>query len=168
MNQYEATKMEKDVVTFICPRCSQAASVRLPEDFHSNDSMEIECRCECGYQFKTEVERRRHRRKTVKLSGWYDYSNEIQLEPGFVAGTFVGKGKMTVVNLSVSGCKIKLKKKENLKINDRLRVAFYLKDTKRTWIRETATIKNIHQKYIGGAFLPAGSRSRHLAFYLLD
>jgi hypothetical protein len=160
--------MEKDVVTFTCPRCNRAAAVHIPKDFHSNDSMEIECRCECGYQFRKEVERRRHRRKAVRLSGWYDYSNTIQLEPGFVAGTFVGKGKMTVVNLSVSGFKIKLKKKENLKINDRLQVAFYLKDYQRTLIRETATIKNIQRKYIGGAFLPARSRSRHLAFYLLD
>ena len=160
--------MEKDLVAFTCPRCSRTATVQLPEDFHPNDSMEIEYRCECGYQFKKEVERRRHRRKAVRLSGWYDYSNEIQLEPGFVAGTFVGKGKMTVVNLSVSGLKIKLKKKEDLKINDRLRVAFYLKDYKRTLIRETAAIKNIHRKHIGGAFLPTGSRSRHLAFYLLD
>ena len=160
--------MEKDVVTFTCPRCSRAASVHIPEDFHPNDSMEIECGCECGYQFKKEVERRRHRRKDVRLPGWYDYSNAIQLDPGFVAGTFVGKGKMTVVNLSVSGFKVKLKKKEDLKINDRLQVAFYLKDYKRTLIRETGAIKNIHQKYIGGAFLPSGSRSRQLGFYLLD
>ena len=159
--------MGKDVVTFTCARCSRVASVNIPEDFHQNNSMEIECRCECGYQFKQEVERRRHNRKAVKFSGWYNYCNEIQLEPGVVAGKFVGKGKMTVVDLSVSGFKVKLKKKEDLKVNDRLQVEFYLKDYKRTLIRETATIKNIHQKYIGGAFLPTGAKSRDLGFYLL-
>jgi len=159
--------MGKDVVTFVCPRCSKTASVGIPEYFHQNNSMEIECRCECGYHFKRDVERRRHNRKAVKFSGWYNYSNEIQLEPGVVAGKFVGKGKMTVVNLSVSGFKIKLKKREDLKINDRLQVEFYLKDYKRTLIREIATIKNIHQKYVGGAFHPTRSRSRDLGFYLL-
>ena len=159
--------MGNDVVTFTCLRCSQAGSVNIPEDFHRNNSMKIECQCECGYQFKREVERRRHNRKVVKLSGWYNYSNEIQLEPGVVAGTFVGKGKMTVMDLSVSGVKVKLKKKEDLKINDRLQVEFYLKDYKRTLIRETATIKNIYKKYVGGAFLLAGSKSRDLGFYLL-
>jgi len=129
--------------------------------------MEIECRCECGFQFKRDVERRRHTRKAVKFSGRYNYSHEIQLEPGVVAGKFVGKGKMTVVNLSVSGFKLKLKKKEDLKINDRLQVEFYLKDYQQTLIRETATIKNIHQKNVGGAFLPTGSKSRGLGFYLL-
>ena len=84
-----------------------------------------------------------------------------------VAGTLVGKGKMTVVDLSVSGFKVKLKKKEDLKINDRLQVEFYLKDFKQTLIRETAAIKNMHRKYIGGAFLPTGSKSRDLGFYLL-
>ncbi len=159
--------MGKDVVTFTCPRCSQTAAVKLPENFHQNNSLEIECLCECGYRFKSEVERRQHNRKAVKFSGWYNYGNEIQLEPGVVAGTLVGKGKMTVVNLSVSGFRIKLKKKEDLKINDRLKVAFHLKDCKRTLISETATIKNIHQKFVGGAFLPTGSKNRELGFYLL-
>jgi hypothetical protein len=113
------------------------------------------------------VERRRHIRKTVKLSGWYNYTNEIQLEPGIIAGKLVGKGKMTVVNLSVGGLKLKLKKKEDLKINDRLQVEFYLKDYQRTLVRETATIKNIHKKFVGGAFQPTGSKSRELGFYLL-
>jgi hypothetical protein len=160
--------MVKDVLTFTCPRCSKTASVDIPETIHQNSSMEMECLCECGYQFKKDVERRRHNRKSVKFSGWYNYNNEIQLEPGVVAGKFIGKGKMTVVDLSVSGFKVKLKKKEDLKINDRLQVEFFLKDYKHTLIRETATIKNIHQKFIGGAFLPTGSKSRDLGFYLLD
>jgi hypothetical protein len=159
--------MGKDVVTFTCPRCSRVASVNIPEDFHQNNSMEIECQCNCGYQFKRDVERRRHIRKAVKFSGLYNYNNEIQLEPGVVAGKFVGKGKMTVLNLSVGGLKIKLKKKEDLKVDDRLQVEFYLKDYKRTLIRETATIKNIHQKFVGGAFLTTGPKSRDLGFYLL-
>ena len=160
--------MRNDVVTFTCPRCSQTASVSIPEYFQENNSMDVECQCECGHHFKKDVERRRHNRKAVKFSGWYNYCNEIQLEPGVVAGKFVGKGKMTVVDLSVSGFKVKLKKKEDLKINDRLQVEFYLKDYKHTLIRETATIKNIHKNYVGGAFLPTGSKSRDLGFYLLD
>ena len=165
--QYEVVNLAKDVMTFTCPRCGQAASVNIQEYFHQKYSMEIECRCECGHLFKKTVERRRHNRKAVKFAGWYNYSNEIQLEAGVVAGKFVGKGKMTVVDLSVSGFKVKLKKKVDLKVNDRLQVEFHLKDYKRTLIRETAAIKNIDKKYVGGAFLPAGSKSRDLGFYLL-
>ena len=154
-------------MTFTCPRCSRAVSVGMPAYSPGKQSMKVDCRCACGYQFTRDAERRRHSRKAVKCPGWYSYSNEIQLEPGVVAGTFVGRGKMTVVDLSVSGFKVKLKKNEDLKINDRLQVEFYLKDYKRTLIRETAVIKNIQQKYIGGAFIPDGSKSRDLGFYLL-
>jgi len=159
--------LAKDVTTFTCPRCSQTASVNIQEYVLQNHSIEVEYQCECGYLFKKAVERRRHNRKEVKFAGWYNYSNDIQLEPGVVAGSFVGKGKMTVVDLSVSGFKVKLKKKEDLKVNDRLQVEFHLKDYKRTLIRETATIKNIDKKFIGGAFLPTGSKSRDLGFFLL-
>jgi len=90
------------------------------------------------------------------------------LDPGIVAGKFVGQGKMTVVDLSLSGLKIKLKKKEDLKINDRFEVEFQIKDRRRTLVRETATIRNIDKKYIGGTFGPSGSQNRELGFYLLD
>ena len=139
-------------MTFTCPRCSRVASVNIPEDFHQNNSMEIECQCECGYQFKQEVERRRHSRKAVKFSGWYNYCNEIQLEPGVVAGKFVGKGKMTVVDLSVSGFKVKLKKKEDLKVNDRLQVEFYLKDYKHTLIRKPPPLKTFTKNMLAAPF----------------
>ena len=108
--------MGKDAVMFTCPRCSQSVVVRIPDTFHQNGSMEIECQCECGHLFKRTLERRRHNRKAVKFAGSYSYSNEIHLEPGIVAGKFVGEGKMTVLDLSVSGFKVKLKKKEDLKI----------------------------------------------------
>ncbi len=72
------------------------------------------------------------------------------------------------MDLSLSGLKVKLKKKEDLKINDRFEVEFYLKDRRRTLVRETATIKNIDNKYIGGTFGTSGSQNRELGFYLLD
>ena len=160
--------MGKDLTTLTCPRCNRAASVNTSEYIGNGHSTEIDWQCECGYQFKHEAERRRHNRKRVKFSGWYQYSNEIHLDPGVVAGKFVGKGKMTVVDLSLSGLKVKLKKKEDLKVNDRFQVEFHLKDYNRTLVRETATIRNIDKKYISGAFRPSGSKNRELGFYLLD
>jgi len=160
--------MAKELVTATCPRCSQSTSTNISEVFLKNRSSEIEWRCACGYRFKYNLERRRHNRKKVKLSGWYNYSNEVRLAPGIVAGKFVGKGKMTVLDLSVSGLKVKLRKKEDLKINDRFQVEFHLNDAYRTLVRETATIKTIHKKTIGGVFQPSKSQNRELGFYLLS
>lgn len=159
--------MSRESTTLNCPRCRKETTVNISEYFLRNKSMAFEQECECGHRFKQEIERRRHNRKAVKFTGWYNYNNEIQLEPGIVAGAFVGKGKMTVVDLSLSGLKVKLKKKEDLRINDRLQVEFHLKDYKRTLIRETATIKNIDKKYVGGAFQPASSSNKDLGFYLI-
>lgn len=160
--------MVDELTTLTCSRCRQTASINISEYLRNKQTTEIQWQCDCGHQFKIKAERRRHNRKRVRCTGLYRYSNEVQLDPGIVAGKFVGKGKMTVVDLSLSGLKVKLKKKEDLKINDRFEVEFYLKDRNRTLVRETATIKNIDKKYIGGTFGPSGSQNRDLGFYLLD
>ncbi len=160
--------MANELSTLTCPRCQQTASINISEHLRDSQSTEIQWQCDCGHQFKHEAERRRHNRKRVRFAGSYRYSNAVQLDPGIVTGKFVGKGKMTVMDLSLSGLTVRLKKKEDLKINDRFEVEFYLKDRKRTLVRETAIIKNIDNKYIGGTFRTGGSQNRKLGFYLLD
>ena len=160
--------MVDELSTLTCPRCHQTTTVNISEHLSNKGSTEIQRQCDCGHQFKYKAERRRHNRKQVRCTGLYRYSNEVQLDPGIVAGKFVGKGKMTVVDLSLSGLKVKLRKKEDFKINDRFEVEFYLKDRRRTLVRETATIKNIDKKYIGCTFGTSGTQNRELGFYLLD
>ncbi len=160
--------MINELSTLTCPRCHQTASINISEHLRDKRTTEIQWQCDCGHQFKHSAERRRHNRKRVRCTGLYKYSNEVQLDPGIVAGKIVGKEKMTVVDLSLSGLKVKLKKKEDFKINDRFEVEFYLKDSNRTLVHETATIKNIDKSYIGGRFGSDGSQNRELGFYLLD
>jgi hypothetical protein len=99
------------------------------------------------------------------LKGRYHYSNHVELERG--AGKFVGKGKMNILDVSAWGLKVKLKKKETLRLNDQLSVEFHLDDREKTMIREKATIKNIEDKTIGGAFADQRNGNRSLGFYLL-
>ena len=160
--------MVDEHATLTCPRCQQTSSINVSEHLRNKQTTEIQWQCECGHQFKYKAERRRYNRKRVRCTGLYRYRNEVELDPGIVAGKFVGQGKMTGVDLSLSGLKIKLKKKEDLKINDRFEVEFQIKDRRRTLVRETATIRNIDKKYIGGTFGPSGSQNRELGFYLLD
>lgn len=111
------------------------------------------------------MERRRHYRKLVNFRGRYHYSNPVELEEG--AGKFIGKGKMNILDVSAWGLKMKLKKKETLKLNDQLSVEFHLDDKQRTMIRERATVKNINEKVVGGAFADQRTGNRSLGFYLL-
>ena len=150
--------------TFVCPKCFR----KMPVDFSDANlprTKDISLQCTCGYSFTSSMERRRHYRKPVNLKGRYHYSNQVELEQG--AGKFVGKGKMNILDVSARGLKVKLKKKEMLKLNDQLSVEFHLDDKKRTMIREKATVKNINKKYVGGAFADQRTGNRSLGFYLL-
>ena len=129
--------------------------------------MEIESTCTCGYTWTSILERRKHFRKPVKLRGHYSFRNDVFLEEGLSAGSFVGKGKMKVVDLSLKGLKIELKKKPELHINDLLSVEFRLKDRKRTVIRENASVKSINGRFVGSAFGPEVAANTSLGFFLL-
>ena len=159
--------MPAEKITFDCPRCGQRELIDISQQIIQNQSAQINWRCECGHFLQSDLERRNHKRKNVKFRGRYQYSNEVQIEPGVVAGKIVGKGKMTVTDLSLSGLKVKLKKKEDFKIDDRLLVEFHLNDYKKTFVRKNATIKNIQNRLVGGAFSRFESNSRDIGFYLL-
>ena len=123
---------------FTCPVCSQQKTESVSRYVKHKTAVEIESTCACSHTWTSILERRKHYRKPVKLRGRYAFRNDVVLEKGLSAGSFVGKGKMKVVDLSLKGLKIELKNKPELHINDLLSVEFRLKDKKRTLIRENA------------------------------
>lgn len=152
--------------TFACPKCRR----KTPVDLSTADRPKtkgISLTCACGYEFITALEKRRHYRKPVNFKGRYRYSTPAGLGQGDGKGKFVGKGKMQVVDVSAWGLKMKLKKKEAFRVNDQLSVEFHLDDKEKTMIQEQATIRNIDDRTIGGAFFDQRKGNRHLGFYLL-
>jgi hypothetical protein len=152
--------------TVVCPKCLRKTLVDF-SDADLSGTKEISLQCTCGHSYTTSMERRRHYRKPVNFKGRYQYSNHVELVQGSGAGKFVGKGKMNILDVSAWGLKVKLKKKETLQLNDQLSVELHLDDKERTFIREKATIKNINERYIGGAFTERRKGNRSLGFYLL-
>lgn len=150
--------------TVVCPKCARKIPLAL-SGARPSDTKDISIQCTCGYAYTSSMERRRHYRKPVKLKGRYHYSNHVELERG--GGKFVGKGRMNILDVSAWGLKMKLKKKETLRLNDQLSVEFHLDDRERTVIREKATIKNIRERTIGGSFADQRNGNRSLGFYLL-
>lgn len=157
-----------DKATFVCPVCSQRKTINVHQHVKKETTVEIESTCICGHSWKSILERRRHYRKPVKLRGRYEFRNDVYLEEGLTAGSFVGKGKMKVVDLSLKGLKIELSKKPELHVNDLLAVEFHLKDKKRTLIKENASVRSIEGLYIGSAFGSEVSHNPSLGFYLLS
>ena len=154
--------------TVVCPVCSQRKTESVRKYIKKETVVEIESTCICGHTWTSVLERRKHFRKPVKLRGRYTFRNNVYLEEGLPAGSLVGKGKMTVVDLSLKGLKFELKKKPEIHVNDLLSVDFRLKDKKRTLIREKASVRNINGRFVGSAFGPEVAENRSLGFYLLD
>lgn len=157
-----------DRATFVCPVCSERKTKSVRNYIRQTTAVEIKSTCVCGHTWTSTLERRRHFRKPVKLSGRYAFRNDVFLEEGLSAGSFVGKGRMKVVDLSLKGLKIKLNKKPELHVNDLLSVEFHLKDKKRTLIRESASVRSVNGCFVGGAFSPATVANNSLGFYLLE
>jgi hypothetical protein len=152
--------------TLICPKCGKKMPVHFsaepPERKHS-----LKLQCGCGYSWMASRERRRHYRKPVNLKGRYNYSNRVELDQGAVTGKYVGKGRMRVLDVSAWGLKMKVRKREDLHVNDQVYVEFKLDDDRKTLVKEKATVKNIDDRYIGGAFADRRTGNRSLGFYLL-
>ena len=152
--------------TIVCPNCSRKLPVHLSDE-NLSQSSGIALKCACGYSWTSSRERRRYYRKPVRLKGRYHYSTQVELSQGVVAGKFVGKGKMNVLDVSAWGLKMKLRKKEEFRLNDQVFVEFHLDDKQKTLIREKAFVKNINDQYVGGAFAGHETGNRSLGFYLL-
>jgi hypothetical protein len=157
-----------DKATFVCPVCSQRKTISVRQHVKKETAVEIKSTCTCGHSWKSILERRRHYRKPVKLRGRYTFRNDVFLEEGLTAGSFVGKGKMKVVDLSLKGLKIEFNNRPELHVNDLLAVEFRLKDKKRTQIRENASVRSIEGHCVGSAFGPEVSGNTSLGFYLLS
>ena len=80
--------------SFTCPVCSQRKTESVSQYLKQETTVEIESTCICGHTWTSILERRKHYRKPVKLRGSYTFRNDIILQEGLSAGSFVGKGKM--------------------------------------------------------------------------
>ena len=163
----EKIYMVDGMASFTCPVCSQRKTENVRQYLKQKTVVEIVSTCSCGHTWTSVLERRRHFRKPVKLRGRYTFRNDVFLEEGLAAGSFVGKGKMKVVDLSLKGLRIELKNKPELHVNDFLSVEFRLKDKNRTLIIENASVKSINGRFVGSAFGPDVTANTSLGFYLL-
>ncbi|MEN8244350.1 MAG: PilZ domain-containing protein [Thermodesulfobacteriota bacterium] len=163
----EKVYMVNDTVTFACPVCSQQKIENVSQYVKMETAVELVTTCACGHTWTSALERRRQYRKPVKLRGRYTFRNDVFLDEGLSGGSFVGKGKMMVVDLSLKGLKIELKKKSDLHVKDLLSVEFRLKDKKRTLIREYASVRSINGRFVGSSFGPEVAENSSLGFYLL-
>lgn len=129
------------LATFVCPKCAKARTSDVSKITGTKSEVKINCKCKCGYKFKTILERRKFFRKNIELNG--TCKSEKEMNPVVV----------TFVDISRSGCKIKLNAgNNNFSIDDKLFVEFNLDDSNHSLITKRAVVRSSSGNMIGAEF----------------
>jgi len=147
--------------TLICDKCGKTRVINLA-DF-KNLGKPLKVKCSCGYFFFVSIEIRKFYRKSTHLRGEYvKISNDATKE--------LGKGVMTVEDLSRTGLGFRTKTQHNIRVKDVLRVRFILDDAQRSEINKSAVVKRVTNDFVGAEFVDFDAfneTNRILGFYLM-
>ena len=148
----------EQTATITCPKCRISKTVDVSKFIKLDKMLKINGRCPCGHVFKSFIDRRKHYRKELKLTGSF-----VRL----VSGKPAGMGNMIVRDLSLTGMKLEVYENLDFSEGDELQVEFRLDDVKNTLIKKRVVIRNIKNSYIGAAFVQSGIEDTTLGFYLM-
>jgi hypothetical protein len=105
---------------------------------------------------KDEVDRRRHKRKDVKLPGEYKNSRTGNVR------------KVEVVNVSFNGLLFRTSDPNDLQLNDFLSFTFTLNNSQKTKIKRKAKVRHMKKNSIGVEFINPPAFDMEFDFYLLS
>ncbi len=94
--------------TIVCPKCEKTKTVDVGRYVELNQTVRVKSKCTCGNTWTSVLEKRRQYRKSVNFPGVYKY---------FEDGEEVDKGIMAVMDLSLTGIKLKLNVKRDFKLD---------------------------------------------------
>ena len=149
----------KQMATFVCPKCQRSKTVDVSNFANLDKIVKVNVKCPCGFAYTSILEKRKRYRKETNLPGSYIH---------FVDGRHVGKGLMTVKDLSTTGMKLKISTGHHCTVGDVIQVEFHLDDTHRTLIRKKVIIRNIKGADVGTEFAITEAVDKALGFYLFS
>ena len=148
----------KQTATFTCPMCQISKTVDVSKFVKLENNLKINIKCPRGHAFSSLLEKRKHYRKEINLTGSF---------VRFVSGKPASRGNMIVRDLSLTGMKLEVFGIFNFLEGDVLEIEFRLDDVKKTLIKKKAVIRNIENSYIGTSFLHTEREDKTLGFYLM-
>ena len=163
MNEIE-NMTEKAFITsqqtakFVCQKCQRSKIADVSKYTNLDKKITINVKCPCGHSFSTLFELRKQYRKEVNLPGSFVH---------FIDGKPVGKGLMTICDLSRTGMKLKVNFEYNFSVGDVLLNSFFLDNPQKTAINKKVIIKTINMPFIGTEFPITEREDKELGFYLL-
>jgi len=127
--------------TFVCPKCDIGRTADVSKVLGAKAEVKIKCKCKCGYTFKAILERRKFFRKNIELDGMFITQEQAQ--------QFLIK----IVDVSRSGCKIKLNADSNsFSVGERISLEFKLDDSTHSLVRKDAVIRSNTGSLLGVEF----------------
>lgn len=133
--------VSNNTATFVCPECTKSRTANVANIIKSKSQVRINCKCKCGHTFKALLERRKFFRKDIELPGTFHSERDGK------------KTFTTVVDVSRSGCKLKINPEINtFRVGDTVIIEFRLDDSSRSSIQKKATIKTNEGTFLGVQF----------------
>jgi transcription elongation factor Elf1 len=134
---------------FVCPECSKTRSVDISRYKNLNMSSVIKCTCFCGHSYHIKLAKRKAARRKASIIGMYTH---IVSNVGDNFCEEIGKGVVTIVDISHSGLLLKFNAKPRFEGGDRIMIEFDLDDSNKTRIKKELIIRNIKDKKVGAEF----------------
>ena len=147
-----------NMATFICPQCKKSRTVDVSKYAKIEQTVKVKSKCSCGNNWISVLEKRKQYRKGANLTGIYKY---------IIDGKEADRGKMTIIDISAGGVKLKLDVDRKLKTGNLLTLEFKLDDSKQTLMQKTVVIRNASNPYYGAAFRDSDAYDPVMGFYLM-
>lgn len=141
-------------IAFSCPHCSKPYRISVAN--FKNNKHEVITRCSCEKRFEIELNFRRFYRKSVQIEG--EVMNLSTAQNIWFS--------ITVLNLSMSGLRFRLKDPATIKLDDLLQVKFTLDDQRADLIDKEVIVRDIRKNIYGCEFNNLAYEEKELGFYL--
>jgi len=145
-----------DMAIFKCPVCEKTKTANVSSYKSLQTAVRVKCKCPCGHSYSALLERRKHIRKDLHLSGSYINKNGK------------GRGEMEILDLSRSGLRMKINDVAELNIGDILKIRFTLDDIQNSEVTKEVIIRSISGHSLGTEFLSLEHYDKLGSYLLFD
>ncbi|MBU0483319.1 MAG: PilZ domain-containing protein [Proteobacteria bacterium] len=154
MEEQKVYVNQDNTAVITCPACEKVKSIQV-QQFKGTKHI-LNARCSCQQVFPVRLEFRKAYRKEIQLGG--DYVYWPSRNP---------RGKMRVLNVSITGIGMSVAGFHNIKVGHELEVKFNLDDKNNSEICRKVVVRLIEGNYIGCEFMESAKNDKALGFYLM-
>jgi hypothetical protein len=144
------------MAVFKCPVCKKSKTANVSSYKSMQTVVHVKCKCPCGHTYSVLLERRKHIRKDLHLSGSYVNKNGGE------------RGTMEILDLSRSGLRMKIDADAKIKVGDILKLQFILDDKQHSEVIKEVIVRSFSGHSLGTEFLSLEHYDKLGSYLLFD